>query len=147
MEITEYLESVKFNGDTTTGRLSSFMQGELGLKNLVNIFHIIVAVLAALVIMSIFYEGMRLQWFSFVPTIMLATDGAFILATICNLIYFRKRKALFALNLFSIAIIIAALALEMFDQAYPDIFVVFWNFYIFLCYYTFVIKQLWKYPV
>jgi hypothetical protein len=121
------------------------------MKNLVRVLHVAVFALAASVIISIFYEGMVLRWFSFVPLLMMAMDCAFILATICNLVYFRKRKGLLALNLFSFTMIVAMIVITLvrtvFGFDFPDILMVFWSFYIFFYYYTMVIKQTWKYPV
>jgi hypothetical protein len=102
--------------------------------------------LAAAVVMTIFYEGMLLKWFSFVGPLMLALDVFFIAATLCSLVYFRKRKLLLALNLFSLAIIIIALAMELFKWTYPEILMVFWDFYILFFYFTLLVKQTWKHP-
>jgi len=117
------------------------------LKNLVRILNYVVAALAASVVISIFYEGMVLRWFSFVPVFMIAADAAFIIATICNLMYFKKRKLLLALNILSAVLIIAALATKALGWEHPEIFGVVWYFYIFFYYYTMVIKQIWNQPL
>jgi len=117
------------------------------LKNLVRVLNYIVAALVISVIISIFYEGMLLRWFSFVPVLMITTDAVFIIATICNLLYFKKRKILLALNILSVVLIIAALATKVLGWEHPEIFGVFWYFFIFFYYFMMVVKQTWKYPV
>ena len=116
------------------------------MKNAVRFINIIVFVLSASVIISIFSEGVLLVWFSFVPILMITMDSMFAIATIVNLIYFRKRKILFALNLFSIFLFSGALITKALNWEHPVVFVAFWYFYILFYYYTAVIKQIWKYP-
>ncbi|MCL1974782.1 MAG: hypothetical protein FWG61_01305 [Firmicutes bacterium] len=116
------------------------------MKSLVKILHITAMLFATSVIISIFYEGMVLRWFSFIPPLIAAMDISFLLATICNLFYFRKRKTIFGLNLFSLVMICVALIIKILGWEYPEILVVFWSFYIFFYYFTLTVHRIWKYP-
>jgi len=90
------------------------------------------------------YEGMVLEWFPFVPILMISMDTVFIIATVFNLIYFRKTKLLLALNIFSAVLIVTALASKAAGWEHPAALATVWFFYIFFYYYTMVVKQTWK---
>ena len=73
----------------------------------------IVFLSAAILVISVFYEGMTQKWYGFVTILLLVTDGFFILATILNLFFNRKEKTIFYLNIFSVIIIIIALSTKL----------------------------------
>ena len=83
-----------------------------------------------MLVISIFYEGITLKWYAFVPVLMLITDFCFIVATILNLIINRKVKILFWFNIFSCLLIGIAVIMKIMRLDYPQWGLVFWNFYI-----------------
>ena len=99
-----------------------------------NLLNTLVFLLATVVVMSIFYEGVTLQWYNFVPILVLTTDIAFILATIINLIFNRKVKIVFWFNIFSIVLIGIAIIIKIAAIPYPLWGLVLWNFYILFFY-------------
>ena len=76
---------------------------------------------------------------------MLATDGFFILATVLNLIFSRKNKAIVYFNIFSIVIISIAVILKFFNIEYPKWTIALWDFYILIFYGIQVIPNIAKY--
>ena len=114
------------------------------MKNLVKILNIIVALLSVSVIIAIYSQGVVLYWFDFVPFLLISMEVMFVIATVCNLIYFRKRKVLLSLNIFSVMFIITALVTQAAGWEHPVLFGALWCFYIFIYHYTMVIKQVWK---
>ena len=99
-----------------------------------NLLNTLVFLLAAVVVMSIFYEGVTLQWYDFVPVLVLTADIAFILATILNLIFNRNVKVVFWFNIFSIVLIGIAIIMKIAAIPYPLGGLVLWNFYILFFY-------------
>ncbi len=112
------------------------------MNRFIKIIHIIVFLFASLVVGSIFYEGLTLKWYSFVPVLMLTMDVLFIISTVINVIYFRKNKPLFFINLFSAVLIFAALVMKVLHIEYPQWTILLWDFYILYLYGFFVIKQI-----
>ena len=112
------------------------------MNRFIKIIHIVVFVFASLVAGSIFYEGLTLQWYSVVPVLILAMDMLFIISTVINVIYFRKHKALFFINLFSAVFIFTALVMKVLNIEYPQWTILLWDFYILYLYGFFVIKRI-----
>jgi cbb3-type cytochrome oxidase subunit 1 len=115
------------------------------MKSIAKILTIITFVLSSATIGSVFYEGMILQWLSFVGILILLTDVSFLLSTIFGTIYYKKQKSLFYSHLFSIAVIFTGIILTLiFGKSIPKILFTFWEFYIFYFYSIAVMKQWWK---
>ena len=94
----------------------------------------IVFLSAAILVISVFYEGLTLKWYGFVTILLLATDGFFILATILNLFLNRKTKIIFWLNIFSIIIIAIVFITKFLEIEHPKGAVTVWYFYILIFY-------------
>ncbi len=112
------------------------------MKTIIKIIHIVVFVFASLVVGSIFFEGLTLQWYSFVPVLILAMDVLFIISTAANVIFFRKCRALFFINLCSLILILAALIMKALHIEYPEWTILLWDFFILYLYGFFVIKRI-----
>jgi hypothetical protein len=95
--------------------------------------------------MSIFYEGMTLKWYSYVTVLLLVTDGFFFLATILNILFNRKNKLVFRLNIFSVILIIVMMVLKFLKIEHPHWAVTLWYFYILYFYGIQVITNILKY--
>jgi hypothetical protein len=117
------------------------------LKNAVKFLNILVFILSASVVIVIFAEGVLLEWFDFVPVLMISMEVAFGIATIFNIVYFRRRKGILLLNIFSVVLIASALVTKALQWEHNILFIIFWNFYILFYYFTAVVKQIWKYPI
>jgi hypothetical protein len=112
------------------------------MRKTLSIIHIVVFIFATLTVASIFYEGQTLQWYPFVPVLILATDGLFLIATILNLVFFKKQKAFFFINIFSFVLIAIAVIMKVLNLEYPDWVILVWNFYILYLYGYFVMKRI-----
>jgi hypothetical protein len=112
------------------------------MQSFIRIFHIIVFVFATLTVGSIFYEGQTLQWYPFVPILILATDVLFIISTILNLVFFRKQKVMFFINIFSAVLIALAVIMKMMNLDYPAWTILVWNFYVLYLYGYLVMKKI-----
>ncbi len=111
---------------------------------LINTINILVFSCITFAVAAIFYEGLTLKWYSFVPVVMLASDGLFILATILHLILSRKNKTLFIFNIFSAILITLALTTKFAGIEHPEWAATIWHFYILFLYGTQVIIFLYK---
>jgi len=111
----------------------------------INVINSIVFLFATAVIISIFYEGLTLKWYAVVPVIMFITDICFIIATAINLIFNRNKKLFFSLNIFSALFIVTAIVMKIFNFAYPQWGIVFWNFYILYFYGTQTLIWIFEY--
>jgi hypothetical protein len=107
-----------------------------GNMKFINAINSIVFLFATALIMSIFYEGLLLKWYDFVPVLILVTDISFIIATILNLIFNRNKKVLLYLNIFSALFIVIAVIIRIFNITYPQWGMILWNFYILYFYGT-----------
>lgn len=92
-----------------------------------------VFIATTLAISGVFYEGMALKWFDIVGVFILTMDVSFIISTLVNLVVDRKTKWIYV-NIFSILMIIVAVAMKLFAIAYPIWSLVFWYFYIWFVY-------------
>lgn len=84
-------------------------------------------------IAGVFYEGMKLQWFSLVGILIIFMDYSFFLATLLNL-FTEKKRTWFKLHLVSLILIIAALSMKILNIPYPTLSLVLWYFYIWFLY-------------
>ena len=86
---------------------------------------------ATLTVASICYEGMTLQWFSFVAIAICFTDLFFLAATLAGLVYYRNRKPIFYGYLLSAFVIVAGIIVTLvFHRDIPKILFLLWEFYI-----------------
>ncbi|MBE6350430.1 MAG: hypothetical protein E7062_06760 [Spirochaetaceae bacterium] len=84
-------------------------------------------------IAGVFYEGMKLQWFSLVGILIIFMDYSFFLATLLNL-FTEKKRTWFELHLVSLILIIAAISMKILNIPYPTLSLVLWYFYIWFLY-------------
>lgn len=99
-------------------------------SKLLNYFVFIAATLA---IAGVFYEGMALKWFDIVGVLIIVMDISFIISTVVNLFVYRKTKWIY-INIFSILMIVIALAMKFCSVPYPIWSLVLWYFYIWFVY-------------
>jgi len=111
---------------------------------LIRIVNILTFSLITLVIGSICYEGLVLQWFSVVPIFIFLADMSFILATVLNTIHFRRDTTIRAFSIFSAALILAAVAMKILGMEYPKITLLLWDFYIFFFHGILVMRKLFR---
>jgi hypothetical protein len=111
----------------------------------IKIVSILTFVLSTATVASVFYEGMVLEWFSFVGTLILVTDICFLVATLAGLFYYKNRKPLFYGHLFSVLVICAGIIVTItLGKDMPKWLFVLWELYI-LYFYGFVVaRNLWK---
>jgi hypothetical protein len=99
---------------------------------------------ATLTVAGICYEGMTLQWFSFVAIAICITDLFFLAATVAGLVYYRNRKPIFYGYLLSACVILAGIIVTLvFHRDIPKILFLLWEFYILYFYGIVVCKKLW----
>jgi len=103
---------------------------------MLSIIIFIVFLSASALNMSIFYEGLMLKWFDFVPVLILITDISFILATVLSLLLNKKNRVIFFLNILSVLFICIAVLFAVLKIDYPKWCFVLWNFYILYFYGT-----------
>jgi hypothetical protein len=115
------------------------------MKNLVKILSIITFLLATFTVASICYEGMILEWLSFVGVLILTTDLAFLLSTIIGTFFYRRNKTLFYSHLFSLSAILIAVVIHLiYGRDIPKFLFLIWEFYILYFYGIIVCKKLWQ---
>jgi len=113
------------------------------MKILIKTLSIITFVLSTATVASIFYEGMLLQWFSFVGTFILLTDIFFLLTTVAGLFYYKSQKSLFISHLISLLIIcIGIIVTIIYGKDMPKWLFMLWEFYI-LYFYGFAVARKW----
>ena len=114
-------------------------------KDIVKALSIMIFLLATITVASIFYEGMVLEWFSFVGTSILVTDIAFVIATLAGVFYYFKNKILFYTHLLSVLIIIIGVIVSLtLGENMPKILFLLWEFYILYFYSIIVCRKLWQ---
>ena len=115
------------------------------MKNLVKTLSITTFLSATVTVAGIFYEGLVLQWFTFVGVSMHVTDILFLMATITGLLYYKNNKPLFYSHLLSAAVILAEIIIMViFGEGMPKILILLWEFYILYFYGIVVSKKLWQ---
>ena len=115
------------------------------IMKILNVINFIVFLLATVLVASIFYEGLTLRWYDFVPVFIILTDVFFMFATILNLLFNRKNKVILYLNVFSVILISITLILKFFNIEHPRWGVTVWFVYILYFYGTQVIVNVYKY--
>jgi len=115
------------------------------MKNLIKILSIATFLSATVTVASIFYEGMILEWLSFVGALIHITDILFLIATIAGMFYYKSNKTLFFIHLFSGFVILVGIVISLiFGKEMPKILFLLWEFYILYFYGVIVCKKLWK---
>src|SRR5215469_346163 len=97
---------------------------------ILDINNFLVFLFATATVISIFYQGLTLKWYTFVPVLFISTDILFIITTILHLIFNRKIKILFYFNIFSGLLIAVAIVLKILNIEYFHWGFTLWNFYI-----------------
>ena len=114
------------------------------MKILIKALSIITFLSATATVASVFYEGMILEWLSFVGILILITDISFLISTVIGIFYYRSDKMLFYCHLVSFFIIIIAVILTLIlGENIPKILVLLWEFYILYFYGVIVCKIIW----
>ena len=115
------------------------------MKNLIKALSIITFLSATITVASIFYEGLILEWLSFVGISILITDILFLLATVAGVFYYKENKILFYSHLFSIFVIFIGIVIFLiFGKDLPKFLFLLWEFYILYFYGIIVCKKLWE---
>lgn len=110
------------------------------IRKITGIIDIVVFVATTLAIAGVFYEGMTLKWYDFVGILVICMDYSFMPATILHLITDRKEKTIW-IQLFSLAIIVAAVIMKLASMEYPAITLVLWYFYIWFFYGFLIVRR------
>jgi hypothetical protein len=115
------------------------------MKAFIKVLSIATFLSATVTVASIFYEGLILEWLSFVGTSILITDVLFLLATVAGVFYYKGDKLLFYAHLFSLFVILVGVIITwIFGKDIPKPLFLLWEFYI-LYFYGFVVcRKLWK---
>jgi hypothetical protein len=117
------------------------------MKTLIKTLSIITFLLATFTVASVCYEGMILEWLSYVGISILITDILFLISTIIGVFFYRKNKTLFYSHLLSISVIlIAVVILLIYGRDIPKFLFLLWEFYILYFYGMVVCKKLWLKP-
>ena len=115
------------------------------MKNIIKTLSITTFLSATVTVASICYEGMILEWFSFVGVSILVIDILFLMATIAGIFYYKSNKILFYSHLFSLFVILVGLVITLiFGENIPKILFLLWEFYILYFYGIVVCKKLWQ---
>ena len=118
------------------------------MKNIIQILSIGTFLSATITVASIFYEGMILEWLSFVGVSIYITDILFLLTTIVGVFYYKSNKILYYSHFFSILVILVGIVIYLiFGKNIPKILFLLWEFYILYFYGIIVCKKLWKMEV
>ena len=114
------------------------------MQRLLHWLSILTFISSTLTVASICYEGMILQWFSFVAIAICFTDLFFLAATVAGLVYYRNRKPIFYGYVLSAFVIVAGIIVTLvFHRDIPKILFLLWEFYILYFYGIVVCKKLW----
>ena len=115
------------------------------MKTLIKVLSILTFLSATVTVASIFYEGMILEWLSFVGASILTTDILFLIATIAGIFYYKNNKMLFYSHLISIFVILLGIIITLiFGKNIPKFLFLLWEFYILYFYGIVVCKKLWQ---
>jgi len=116
------------------------------MKTIIKLLSIATFLSATVTVASIFYEGMILEWLSFVGVSILITDILFLITTIVGIFHYKRNKSLFYSHLFSILVILTGIVIYfIFGKDIPKILFLLWEFYILYFYGIIVCKKLWKF--
>jgi len=115
------------------------------MKSFVKILSIITFLSATVTVASIFYEGLILEWLSFVGISIIVTDILFLIATVTGIFYYKNNKTLSIIHLFSTFVIIVGIVITLiFGKDIPKILFLLWEFYILYFYGIVVCKKMWQ---
>jgi len=115
------------------------------MKQLVKYLSIATFLSATVTVAGIFYEGMILQWLSWVGISIRITEALFWIVTIVGVFYYKKIKILFYIHLFSLFLIMISIALTLiYGENIPKLLFLLYEFYILYFYGIVVCKQLWQ---
>ena len=115
------------------------------MKALIKALSITTFLSATITVASIFYEGMILEWLSFVGVSIYVTDFLFLIATVAGVFYYKGNKTLHYSHLFSIFVILIGIVIYLiFGKDMPKILFLLWEFYILYFYGIVVCKKLWQ---
>ena len=115
------------------------------MKDIIKTLSIITFLSTTVTVASICYEGMILEWLSFVGVSILVTDILFLIATIAGVFYYKSNKILFYSHLFSLFVILFAIVITLiFGENIPKFMFLLWEFYILYFYGIVVCKNLWQ---
>lgn len=113
------------------------------MRTIIKVLSILTFLSATVTVASICYEGLVLEWFSFVGTSILVTDILFLLATVTGVFYYKGTKRLFYAHLFSMLVILVGVVITLiFGKDIPKYLFLLWEFYI-LYFYGFVVCRRW----
>ena len=116
------------------------------MKHFIKTLSILTFISATITVATIFYEGMVLEWFSFVGVSIVTTDILFLLATITGVFYYKNDKTLFFVHLFSLLVVVVGMIITLiFGKEMPKFLFLLWEFYILYFYGVIVCKKLWQY--
>jgi len=115
------------------------------MKILIKTLSITTFLSATATVASICYEGMILEWLSFVGVSILVTDILFLIASIAGVFYYKSNKILFYSHLLSLFVILVAIVITLFfGKDMPKFLFLLWEFYILYFYGIVVCKKLWQ---
>ena len=101
------------------------------MNNLIKTLSIVTFLSATTTVASIFYEGLILEWLSFVGTLIIINDILFLITTIAGVYYYKKDKLLFRTHLLSVFIILIGVIITLtLGENMPKILFLLWEFYI-----------------
>ena len=114
------------------------------MKKIIKMLSILAFLSSTITVASICYEGMILEWLTYVGVSIVVTDVLFVLATVVGFFYYKTDKRLFHSHLFSIFVITVAVIITLvYGKDMPKILFLLWEFYIFFFYGIVVCKKLW----
>jgi hypothetical protein len=112
---------------------------------IIKILSIITFLSASVTVAGISYEGLVLEWFSYVGISILITDVFFLIATIVGVFYYKRNRILFYSHLFSTFVISVGIILTLtLGEDIPKILFLCWEFYILYFYGIIVCRKLWQ---
>ena len=115
------------------------------MKTLIKVLSIVTFLSATVTVASIFYEGMILEWLSFVGTSIIITDISFLIATIAGIFYYKSNKKMFYSHLFSIFVTLVGIIMTLiFGKEIPKFLFLLWEFYILYFYGIVICKEMWE---
>ena len=115
------------------------------MKQLIKTLSVITFLSATVTVASVCYEGMVLKWLSWIGTSIIITDALFLVASLVGVFYYKEVKILFYSHLFSILLIMIALALTLiYGENIPKLLFLLWEFYILYFYGIIVCKKMWQ---
>ncbi len=115
------------------------------MKNLIKILSIATFLSATVTVASIFYEGLILEWLSYVGISILITDILFLITSIAGVFYYKSNKTLFYVHLFSIFVILVGMVIYLiFGKDIPKFLFMLWEFYILYFYGVAVCRKWWQ---